>query len=284
MIRKLGVAYDGQGRYADADTQFKRALEINTKAFGPDHRFIATVLLSQGELFEHQRRYDDAEQAYKRALAINEKARGPNHPDTARTLNHLAALSVVQGKPANAVAYSRKATAAVLAHANLGDQAGRQARDGDGLIEQRSGFFVNARGQPGGGRPRAHRARAGAGPRGVRNRAMGEPIVGRGRRPATGPRASPAATMRSPRWCVRIRTSPPTVRDRDESAGRSTGQPGGAIQSGADRQRSAGKSTTPSASSPPPKHSWRRTFPDYAALSNPRPLKVEDVQKLLATV
>ena len=86
--------------------------------------------MNQGQLFVHQRRYDDAEQAYKRALAINEKARGANHPDTARTLNDLAALSVVQGKPANAIAYSRKATATVLAHATLGDQAGRQARDG----------------------------------------------------------------------------------------------------------------------------------------------------------
>ena len=123
MIRKLGVAYDLQGRYADADAQFKRALDIVTKAFGPNHRFLATVLINQGQLFEHQRRYDDAEQAYKRALAINEKARGPNHPDTARTLNHLAALSLEQNKPANAIGYSRKATAAVLAHANLGDQS-----------------------------------------------------------------------------------------------------------------------------------------------------------------
>ena len=141
VIRKLGVAYDAQGRYADADAQFKRALEIATKAFGPEHRFIATVLLNQGELFEHQRRYDDAEQAYKRALAINEKARGPNHPDTARTLDHSAALSVVQGKPANAVAYSRKSTAAV-SRMPIGDQARAQGGRRDGLIEQRSDFFV----------------------------------------------------------------------------------------------------------------------------------------------
>ena len=143
VIRKLGVAYDAQGRFADADAQFNRALDIFTKAFGPDHRFIATVLMNQAQLLEHQRRYDEAEEVYKRALAINEKARGPNHPDTARTLNDLAVLSLEQNKPANAVGYSRKATAAVLAHATPGEQAGRQLRDGDGLIEQRSGFFIN---------------------------------------------------------------------------------------------------------------------------------------------
>ena len=145
VIRKLGVAYDAQGRYADADAQFKRALDIFTKAFGPDHRFIATVLLNQGQLFEHQRRYGDAEQAYKRALAINEKARGPNHPDTvARRLNHLAAVE----RRARQARQRRRLFA-------QGDGGGARAcqsrrpggprttRDGDGLIEQRSSFFVN---------------------------------------------------------------------------------------------------------------------------------------------
>ena len=281
VIRKLGVAYDAQGRYADADAQFKRALEINTKAFGPDHRFIATVLLSQGELFEHQRRYDDAEQAYKRALAINEKARGPNHPDTARTLDHLAALSVVQGKPANAVAYSRKATAAVLAHANLGDQAGRQARDGDGLIEQRSGFFVN------------HVASLAAG---ARERI--EPASALGREAfeiaqwANQSAAAAAVQQLTPRFASGNDALAALVRqDQDLSAYRrdrakalveTLARPAGqSSPAQIDKIRRQIEDTERKLAAT--KAQLEKEFPDYAALSNPRPLKVEDVQKLLAT-
>ena len=281
VIRKLGVAYDAQGRYADADAQFKRALEINTKAFGPDHRFIATVLLSQGELFEHQRRYDDAEQAYKRALAINEKARGPNHPDTARTLNHLAALSVVQGKPANAVAYSRKATAAVLAHANLGDQAGRQARDGDGLIEQRSGFFVN------------HVASLAAG---ARERI--EPASALGREAfeiaqwANQSAAAAAVQQLTPRFASGNDALAALVRqDQDLSAYRrdrakalveTLARPAGQSNPAQiDTIRRQIEDTERKLAAT--KARLEKEFPDYAALSNPRPLKVEEVQKLLAT-
>jgi CHAT domain-containing protein/tetratricopeptide (TPR) repeat protein len=281
VIRKLGVAYDAQGRYADADAQFKRALEIATKAFGPDHRFIATVLLNQGELFEHQRRYDDAEQAYKRALAINEKARGPNHPDTARTLNHLAALSVVQGKPANAVAYSRKATAAVLAHANLGDQAGRQARDGDGLIEQRSSFFVN------------HVASLAAGAR-----ESVEPASALGREAfeiaqwANQSAAAAAVQQLSPRFASGNDALAALVRqDQDLSAYRrdrakalveTLAKPAGQSNPAQiDKIRRQIEDTERKLATA--KAQLEKEFPDYAALSNPRPLKVEDVQKLLAT-
>src|SRR5262249_28345826 len=65
-----------------------------------------------------------------------------NHPETVRILNDLALLDIVRHDAAGAIAYSRKATAGVLAYANLGDSAGPQVREG-GLIEQRASFFVN---------------------------------------------------------------------------------------------------------------------------------------------
>src|SRR5262249_45056096 len=134
---------DGERRYAEAETLFNRALDIFTKALGPAHRFVATVLISEGHLFEHQGRYEEAEQAYKRALAINEKARGVNHPEVARGLNDLALLSIARNNPADAIAYSRKATAAILAHADGDVSAGRSSSGGsDGLIEQRSNLFA----------------------------------------------------------------------------------------------------------------------------------------------
>lgn len=140
VVRKLGVAYEGQGRFADADKQFKRALTIFDKSFGPDHRFVATVLMSQARLFERERRYDEADAALKRALAINQNARGTNHPDVARVFHRLALLSAERNDPGNALSYSRKASAAVLAHA----QADSSSSPGSGgLVEQRQRYFAN---------------------------------------------------------------------------------------------------------------------------------------------
>jgi CHAT domain-containing protein/Tfp pilus assembly protein PilF len=281
VIRKLGVAYDAQGRYADADAQFKRAIDIATKAFGPNHRFIANVLLNEGQLFEHQRRYDDAEQAYERALAINEKARGPNHPETARTLNQVAALSLAQAKPGDAIRYSRKATAAVLAHANLGDAAGRQVRDDDGLVEQRSGYFIN------------HVASLAAGAR-----ENVEPASALGREAfeiaqwANQSAAAAAVQQLGPRFAsgndalaALVRQDQDLsayLRDRQKALVETLAKPAGqSAPAPIDKIRRQIEDTERKLADT--KARLEKEFPDYAALSSPRPLKVEDVQKLLGT-
>ena len=283
VIRKLGVAYDAQGRYADADAQFKRALDIFTKAFGPDHRFIATVLMNQGQLFEHQRRYDDAEQAYKRALAINEKARGPNHPDTARTLNDLAVLSVVQGKPANAVAYSRKATAAVLAHATLGDQARAPGARRDGLIEQRSGFFVNhVASLAAGTRARASSPRR----RSAREAFEIAQWANQSSAAAAVQQLSPRFASGNDALAALVRQDQDLSayrRDREKALIETLAKPAGQSNPAQiDTIRRQIEDTERKLAAT--KAQLEKEFPDYAALSNPKPLKVEDVQKLLATV
>ena len=87
--------------------------------------------------------------------------------------------------------------------------------------------------------------------------------------------------MRSPPWCVRIRTSRLPAGSR-ESAGRNTGQAGGQSNPAQiDTIRRQIEDTERKLAAI--KARLEKEFPDYAALSNPRPLKVEDVQKLLAT-
>jgi CHAT domain-containing protein/Tfp pilus assembly protein PilF len=141
-MRKLGVALDGKGRYADAQAQFRKAIEIFTKEFGPDNRYLATVLINQAQTFDHLGKIDEADRALRQALAINEKQRGANHPEVARVLNELAALHVTRD-PATALVFARRATAAVLSHADLGDGGARRSGERGGLIEQRSDYFVN---------------------------------------------------------------------------------------------------------------------------------------------
>jgi len=281
VIRKLGVAYDAQGRYADADGQFKRAIEVATKAFGPNHRFIANVLLNEGQLFEHQRRYDDAEQAYQRALAINEKARGHNHPETARTLNQLATLSLAQGKLADAIGYSRKATAAVLSHADFGDPTGRQVRDDDGLVEQRSSYFIN------------HVASLAVGAR-----ENVEPASSLGHEAfeiaqwANHSTAAAAVQQLGPRFAsgndalaALVRQNQDLsgyLRDRQKALVEALAKPAGQSDlAPIDKIRRQIEDTERKLADT--KARLEKEFPDYAVLSSPRPLKVEDVQKLLGT-
>jgi CHAT domain-containing protein/lipopolysaccharide biosynthesis regulator YciM len=277
VIRKLGVAYDAQRRYADADVQFKRAIDIATKAFGPDHRFIANVLLNQGQLFEHQRRYDEAEQVYKRALAINEKARGPNHPEAARALNQLALLSVVQGKPADAIAYSRKATAAVLAHAELAEAKGR--RESGGLIEQRASFFMNHVASL------AAAARAGVEPASKLAREAFEIAQW-----ANQSAAAAAVQQLSPRFAAgndalaalvrQDQDLSAYLRDREKALIEALSKPEAqtnATQIDTIRRQIEDSERKLAAT----RARLEKEFPDYAALANPKPSKVEDVQKLL---
>ncbi len=142
VLRKLGVAFDGKKRYGDAQEMFQKALDIYVKEFGPDNRFLATVLINQAHTFDQLGKFKEADQALRKALAINEKWRGANHPEVARVLNELAALNVDRD-PASALEFSRKATAAVLSHATLGDGGARRSGERGGLIEQRSDYFVN---------------------------------------------------------------------------------------------------------------------------------------------
>ena len=58
-----------EGRYADSDPLYKRALAIREKALGPDHPDVAQSLNNLADLYRAQGRHADAEPLYKRALA-----------------------------------------------------------------------------------------------------------------------------------------------------------------------------------------------------------------------
>jgi tetratricopeptide (TPR) repeat protein len=102
-LNNLGALYTAQGRYADAEPLHRRALVIFEKALGPDHPRFANTLNLLAELYDHQGRYADAESLYRRSLAIEETALGPDHPRFAHTLNNLALLYDHQGRYAAAL-------------------------------------------------------------------------------------------------------------------------------------------------------------------------------------
>ncbi len=282
VLRKLGVAYDGEHRYAAAEMQFNRALAIFTKAFGPSHRFIATVLISEGHLFEHQGRYGEAEQAYKRALAINAKTRGANHPEVARVLHDLALLSISRNNPADAIAYSRQATAAILAHAGEGVSPGRSSSgDSNDLIEQRASLFVTHVASL------AAAARAGIG---------STPALGREAfdiaQWANQSSAAAALQQLGPRFAsgndalaALVRTNQDLsayLHDRDRALVAALSRPDGpsnTTEIDEIRKSIADTESKLAANSA----QLQKQFPEYAALTTPKPLQVEDAQKLLGS-
>jgi CHAT domain-containing protein/Tfp pilus assembly protein PilF len=110
-LNNLATLYERQGRHADAEPLFRRALAIYQKAAGPDHPAVATLLNNLGQVYKVEGRAADAEPLIKRSLAIREKALGPDHPDVARSLNNLAELDERVGRPAEAERLYQRALA-----------------------------------------------------------------------------------------------------------------------------------------------------------------------------
>jgi CHAT domain-containing protein len=81
----------------------KRSLAIREKVLGKIHPDVARSLNNLADLYQHEGRYADAEPLFKRALAIREAAGGPDHPDTAASVNNLASLYQAEGRVADAV-------------------------------------------------------------------------------------------------------------------------------------------------------------------------------------
>jgi CHAT domain-containing protein/tetratricopeptide (TPR) repeat protein len=105
----LADVYNQQGRYADAEILYKRALLGLQNALGPNHPTVASAFDNFGVLYFRQGRFADAELLHKRGLEIRERTLGANHPDVAMSLHNLANLYGNQGRYAEAEAFYERA-------------------------------------------------------------------------------------------------------------------------------------------------------------------------------
>jgi CHAT domain-containing protein len=115
-LNNLGLVYWDQGKYVEAEEFLKHALVTREQALGATHADVGTTLNNLALVYRDQGKYSEAEALFKRALSIREQALGTGHPNVARSLNNMAILYEGRGESGSALAYSRKATAAVLAH------------------------------------------------------------------------------------------------------------------------------------------------------------------------
>ncbi len=140
-LNNLANLYRDQGKYGEAEDLLKRALAIREKALGTSHPFVAGSLTNLANVYRDQGKYGEAEGLYKRALVIREQALGASHPEVAWVLNNMAMLYEARGESGSALAYSRKATAAILDHRTAESTGTPQTGAVGGLVERRASYF-----------------------------------------------------------------------------------------------------------------------------------------------
>jgi tetratricopeptide (TPR) repeat protein len=74
----LGLLYADQGKLAEAEEMFQRALRGYEKAWGPDHISTLNKVHNLGNLYKNQGKLVQAEEMYQRALRGYERTLGHN--------------------------------------------------------------------------------------------------------------------------------------------------------------------------------------------------------------
>jgi CHAT domain-containing protein/tetratricopeptide (TPR) repeat protein len=139
-LTNLANVHEGQGRYAEAEAYHKRAHVILAATFGKDHPDVAISNHNLANVYDRQGKYAEAEVLHRNALTGFEAKLDHSHPHVAETANKLAVIYGKQGKHAEALALVRKASAAVIAHARV-NAAGPDHRGGDKSPTQRARYF-----------------------------------------------------------------------------------------------------------------------------------------------
>jgi tetratricopeptide (TPR) repeat protein len=103
-LRNLGDLYADQGRLAEAEAMYDRALQGSEEALGPKHISTLDTVNNLAILYANQGRLAEAEAMYDRALQGKEEALGPRHISTLDTVNNLGNLYAKQGRLAEAEA------------------------------------------------------------------------------------------------------------------------------------------------------------------------------------
>ena len=80
----LGNVLADQGKYAQAETEYRAVIKLEEKVLVPSTLTLATRGNLAGMLFE-QGKYAEAEAEYRAVIKLEEKVLGPEHPDTLMT-------------------------------------------------------------------------------------------------------------------------------------------------------------------------------------------------------
>jgi tetratricopeptide (TPR) repeat protein len=108
-LHMLGILYGDQGKLAEAEAMYIRALQGYEEALGPDHISTLDTVQNLGILYSDQGKLAEAEAMYIRALQGYEEALEPDHISTLDTLCCLGDLYRMQQKLVKAERSTRQA-------------------------------------------------------------------------------------------------------------------------------------------------------------------------------
>ena len=91
--------YKTQGKYAEAEPLYQRALRITETALGPDHPSVAIRLNNLALLYKTQGKYAEAEPLYQRSFWILVHGLGTEHPYVQQSFGNYQAFLEASGQP-----------------------------------------------------------------------------------------------------------------------------------------------------------------------------------------
>ncbi len=150
----LASLLDAQGRYDEAEAEFRTVLTLVVGALGPDHLEVAGCRSSLAAALDRQGRYDEAEAEYRTALALRVAALSPDHPEVANLRNDLGVVLDNQGKHADAEAEYRAALAVrqaalppdhphiAMSRNNIGGVLSKQGKKAEAEVEYRAALAL----------------------------------------------------------------------------------------------------------------------------------------------
>jgi tetratricopeptide (TPR) repeat protein len=92
IMREMARWFEIRTEHGEAEVLLRRALAIDEKNLGPEHRSVAKDLNRLALVLVGTNQLEEAEPLYRRALAIDEKYSGPEDPNIANRVNNLADL------------------------------------------------------------------------------------------------------------------------------------------------------------------------------------------------
>jgi CHAT domain-containing protein/Tfp pilus assembly protein PilF len=113
VLSNLGVVYENQGRYVDADRVLRRALAATEARAGASHPDVAVILSNLATVAAALDKPTEALAFAERGLKIHEAALGPEHPRIAIHLNNIAEIERLAGRPEKREPLLRQALAIV---------------------------------------------------------------------------------------------------------------------------------------------------------------------------
>ena len=96
-LNNFGLVEKALGKYAEAETSYKRSIEIYKKLNKTNHPDYTNPVNNLGELYRVMGRMQEAANAFEEVIAIRKKLLGTDHPNYANALNNLALVEFAIG-------------------------------------------------------------------------------------------------------------------------------------------------------------------------------------------